>query len=255
MRTRGTSEGSVELLDLRVDVTDIERLVCAVMAWTKQRDRVRTAVGVNAHVCNLAAREPEFRWLVRDADLAYADGQSVVWASRLFGVHMPERVATTDALFPLCTSAAAAGKRVFFYGSAPGIAARAASRLRTLEPALQIAVSHGYVPEHEMDDLVRRINDFGTHILFVGLGDPLQQYWIARHRDQLQVPAVLTCGGLFDWTSGENRRPPQWMVTAGLEWLWRVLIEPRRLAKRYLLGNPAFVARVLRQYLLQRRGR
>lgn len=248
-------ERSARVLDLRVDVTDTQRLVAEVIAWTELRDRMRVAVGVNAHVCNLAARESEFCEMVRSADLAYADGQSVVWASRLFGVPMPERVATTDLVFPLSASAAAAGKRIFLYGSAPGVAERAASRLRELEPDLQIAVSHGYVPKEEIDDLVRRINDFGTHILFVGLGDPLQQHWVARHRHHLQVPAVLTCGGLFDWTSGENRRPPQWMVAAGLEWLWRVLIEPRRLAKRYLLGNPAFVARVLRQYLLERRDR
>jgi len=116
-----------------------------------------------------------------------------------------------------------------------------------------VEASHGYVPEQGWGDLVRRINDFSTDILLVGLGDPWQQEWVERHRDQLDVPVILTCGGLLDWTSGKNPRPPQWMVTAGLEWLWRVLIEPRRLAGRYLLGNPAFVLRVVRQRVREHR--
>jgi len=244
---------SVEVVGLRVDVVGIRQVVDELIEWTDRTDRVRVAVGVNAHVCNMAAKDAMLRDFVRAADLAYADGQSIVWAGRVFGAKVPERVATTDIIFPLSSAAAAAGRRIFFYGSAPGVAERAAARLVAIEPDLQIEVANGFIPKSELAELVQRINDFGTDLLFVGLGDPLQQQWIEEWREDLRVPVVLTCGGLFDWTSGNNRRPPEWMVKAGLEWLWRVLIEPRRLARRYLLGNPVFIYRLLGQYLRERR--
>lgn len=250
-----SSRDWVNIVGLRVHDATMDDVVNDILDWTEYPGRVRVAVGVNAHVCNQAAGNERFRSLVRNADLAYADGQSIVWAARMFGMRLPERVATTDLVFPLMRAAAAAGKRVFLYGSAPGVAERAAANLLKLQPDLIIDASHGYVPADQMDSLVRRISEFGTDILLVGLGDPRQQYWVSRYRDELNVPAILTCGGLFDWTSGANRRPPQWMVRAGLEWFWRVLIEPRRLAARYLLGNPAFVVRVLRQYVAVRRPR
>lgn len=253
--TGPSSQEGIDVVGVRVRDANMDEVVTEILDWTERPGPVRVAVGVNAHVCNQATRDVGFRKLIRDAELAYADGQSIVWAARLLGRRLPERVATTDLVFPLTRAAAVAGKRVFLYGSAPGVAERAAARLVELQPGLQIETSDGYVPADQMDALVHRINTFETDILFVGLGDPRQQEWVSQHRDALQVPAVLTCGGLFDWTSGANRRPPQWMVRGGLEWFWRVLIEPRRLAARYLLGNPAFVMRVLRQYFADRRSR
>jgi N-acetylglucosaminyldiphosphoundecaprenol N-acetyl-beta-D-mannosaminyltransferase len=110
----------------------------------------------------------------------------------------------------------------------------------------------GYVSEEDMPGLIAEIAAYDPYILLVGLGDPLQQAWLADHRSELHVPAVLTCGGLFDWVSGANRRAPQWMISAGLEWLWRLILEPRRLAKRYLAGNPVFMGRFTMQFLRSR---
>lgn len=104
-----------------------------------------------------------------------------------------------------------------------------------------------------MDALFAGIAAHETDVLLVGLGDPAQQEWVHEHRSRLHASAVLTCGGLFDWLSGTHRRAPRWMIGAGLEWLWRLLIEPRRLARRYLVGNPVFIARLLLQLLSRRR--
>lgn len=232
-----------------VDMTDMVRII---MDWTT-RTETHLAVGVNAHVSNLAAKDPVFRERVANADLAYADGQSIVWAGRMLGLPVPERVATTDLVYPLMEACAERGVPVFFYGAAEGVAEAAAQKLREAYPAVSIRTSHGFVPADEMDAVIDAVRAHGTGVLLVGMGDPIQQEWIARYRDRLGVPAILSCGGLFDWTSGANRRAPQWMIRAGLEWLWRVMIEPRRLARRYLVGNPVFVARVARQRL--RRGR
>jgi N-acetylglucosaminyldiphosphoundecaprenol N-acetyl-beta-D-mannosaminyltransferase len=103
-----------------------------------------------------------------------------------------------------------------------------------------------------MPHVIELINAFAPDILFVGLGDPLQQHWVETYRDQLNAPAILTCGGLFDWVSGDNRRAPRWMISSGFEWLWRLMIEPRRLASRYLIGNPVFLFRLARQVLRTR---
>jgi len=244
-----TADTRGSVVGVPIDALSGEQLVDTIFSWVADAGPTRSAIGVNAHVVNLAAGDEQFARDVRRADLAYADGQSVVWAARLLGTPVPERVATTDLIHPLAERAAAEGVRLFFYGGRPGVAALAAERLAVAHPGLSIAVRDGYVPAAEMAALVDEINATGAGLLFVGLGDPLQQRWISENRDALTVPAVLSCGGLFDWTSGSNRRAPRWMIRAGLEWLWRLIIEPRRLARRYLVGNPAFVLRVARARL------
>jgi N-acetylglucosaminyldiphosphoundecaprenol N-acetyl-beta-D-mannosaminyltransferase len=214
----------------------------------------RVVIGVNAHVCNLSATDATYRRELLAADLTYADGQSVVWAARVLGRHLPERIATTDLIYPLAVAAAQTGKKLFLFGGKPGVAAEAARRLEQLTPGLQTAEHHGYVTHAEENALLDEINLSQAQILCVGLGDPLQLMWIARNRHRLFVPVILTCGGLFDWTSGANRRAPAWLISVGCEWLWRLMIEPKRLAKRYLLGNPAFVLRLGQQLLALRGG-
>ncbi len=235
----------IRMVDVPLDLLDSDSVVEEILTWTAGT-QVKVAVGINAHVCNQAATDLKFRRLLYRADLAYPDGQSVVWAARLSGADASERVATTDLVFPLTTRAAESGKRVFLFGSKPGVADAAAARLAEHAPGLQVRAAHGYLNARQTLEMIEEINQWGADILFVGLGDPLQQEWVARHRASLNVPAILTCGGLLDWTSGQHRRPPDWMVRAGLEWLWRLGLEPGRLAARYLVGNPAFVIRYLR---------
>lgn len=239
---------SVRVLDVPVNRLTCAETVETIMQWTT-RPGPRVAVGVNAAVCNLAAADRGFRRALMEADLRYADGQSIVWAARLLGVGLPERIATTDVINPLAAVAAQRRKRVFLYGSKPGVAVRAAARLRDANPGLVIDGRDGYPAPGEVRHVIDEINAFEPDLLFVGLGDPAQQYWIQAHRHQLNAPVILTCGGLFDWASGDNRRAPRWMLASGLEWLWRLLLEPRRLASRYLIGNPVFLLRLARQLL------
>jgi N-acetylglucosaminyldiphosphoundecaprenol N-acetyl-beta-D-mannosaminyltransferase len=222
-------------------------VVDAVQRAVDGRQRL-VAVGVNADVVNRAGRDADVRSAVVNADIAYADGQSVVWAARLLGISVPERVATTDLIWPLAQRCAERGFGMFFYGAAPGVAARAARRLTERFPGLRIDVADGY----GATDVVAAVNASRADVLLVGLGDPLQQRWVAQHADEIAAPAVLTCGGLFDWVSGDNRRPPEWVVRAGMEWAWRLWLEPRRLFVRYVVGNPLFVLKVLRAWLTTR---
>jgi N-acetylglucosaminyldiphosphoundecaprenol N-acetyl-beta-D-mannosaminyltransferase len=233
----------IDVVGVLVDPLTTQDIVDTVEEWTES-DSVHVAVGINAHACNLAATDEQLRGYYRAADLAYADGQSIVWAAKVLGRFIPERVATTDLIQPLATMCALKHKKLFFFGGRPGVADKAAATLRQNRPELEIETQDGYVSAADMDGLINRINESHSDVLLVGQGDPLQQQWIAAHRHELRVPAVLTCGGLFDWISGDNRRAPSWMISGGLEWLWRLMIEPRRLAKRYIVGNPAFLARL-----------
>ena len=236
--------GSVTVAGVRVDAFTERSLADAVVGWARGSGR-HVAVGVNAHVCNLARRDPELRRFL-GAHTTYADGQSIVWAARLLGGRLPGRLATTDVAEPVLRAAAAAGVPVYFLGAAEGVAEAAARRLRVRIPGVRIRTHHGYFAAQETPRILADVAAHGTGILFVGLGDPAQERWVAAHADHLP-PAVLTCGGLFDWLSGAHRRAPRWMIRAGLEWLWRLLIEPRRLARRYLVGNAQFLTALARQ--------
>lgn len=237
---------SVSVGGVRVDCVSMNQAIQIITGWCRQPGSPRLAVGVNAHVCNQAASHAAFANLIAAADLAYPDGRSVVWAGRSLGGQLDERVATTDMIWPLAQVASEMGLSMFFFGSAPGVAQRAADRIRERYP-LSIECADGYGQARDDLALVERINASGADILLVGLGDPRQQQWVAAHRDCLRVRTILTCGGLFDWTSGKNPRPPAWMTSAGLEWAWRLRLEPGRLAGRYLLGNPRFLFRIARQ--------
>lgn len=243
-----TQSGTVRVLGVPVNRLTEDQVVETILRWTTLPG-LHVAVGVNAAVCNLAAADPAFRHALLRADLRYPDGQSIVWAAKLLGGGLPERIATTDMINPLADICAQRGTRLFLYGSAPGVAQRAAERLRERAPGLLIGCRDGYTAPEHMRQAIDDINAFSPDILLVGLGDPLQQRWIDAHRQNLHAPVVLTCGGLFDWASGDNRRAPGWMLASGLEWLWRLILEPRRLAGRYLIGNPVFLMRLARQIM------
>lgn len=238
------SDAAVDVTGVHVDSFTEESLTRRVVEFARTPG-VDVAVGVNAHVCNLARKDPTLARFL-DRSFTYADGQSIVWGARLLGGNLPSRLATTDIATPILKAAARNDIPVYFFGAAEGIAEAAAEKLRAKIPGLQLRTHHGYVAEDEIPVVLEDIASFETGILFVGLGDPAQERWVEEHIAALP-PAVLTCGGLFDWLSGTNRRAPAWMIRGGLEWFWRLLIEPKRLARRYLVGNPAFIAALVRQ--------
>jgi N-acetylglucosaminyldiphosphoundecaprenol N-acetyl-beta-D-mannosaminyltransferase len=157
-----------------------------------------------------------------------------------------------DFIWDLAAFAEPRGFRLFFLGARPGVAERAAERLRRRYPALQIAgTQHGYFspaagdPEHEA--VLARMAASRADILLVGMGMPRQERWIGDNWERLSATVIMTAGAVFDYASGHLRRPPPVFSRTGLEWLGRLLIEPRRLWRRYLIGNPLFLWRVLRQ--------
>ncbi|HJN76621.1 MAG TPA: WecB/TagA/CpsF family glycosyltransferase [Myxococcota bacterium] len=227
-----------------MDVLDREGLLGRVEAFTSGQQRV-TVGYLNVHVVNTAMRDAALFEFLRGLDLCYADGAGVVLGARILGHELPERMTGADWIWDLC--AAAEGRwRLAWIGGEPGVAEQAAEVLRERHPALQIHPEHGFETDHA--SLISRVNDFGAHIVLVGMGTPAQERWVAQWRPSLEAPVVWCLGATADFVSGKTARGPAWLHD-NQEWLARLITEPGRLWKRYLLGNPLFLARVLRQRL------
>lgn len=209
-----------------------------------------------AHLVQLQG-DAGFREIYRGALLSVADGVPLIWASRLIGNPLPERVNGTDLFIHLCERAAEIGLRVFLFGGRPGAADAAATELTARFGGLTIAGTccppFGF--EQDPAELVRLdavVKAARPDLLFVGLGAPKQERWIAAHAVPLGVPVSLGIGVSFEFVGGMVHRAPVWMQRAGLEWLYRLVSEPRRLWRRYLVGNLVFCWLIARQWWAQR---
>jgi exopolysaccharide biosynthesis WecB/TagA/CpsF family protein len=198
----------------------------------------------NAHTVNCGAADPAYRRILQHAALVLRDGVGVEIASALAGHRLRHNFVGTDFVPYLLDAVADCVRGVFLFGAGPGVAAAAAAALVARSPAIRIAgVAHGYEPSAEV---VARIRAARPDIVLVALGNPLQERWIAEHLDALEVPVAIGVGALFDYLAGRVRRAPAWLRRLRGEWLFRIAVEPRRLWRRYIIGNAAFVWRVLR---------
>ncbi|HEX3470595.1 MAG TPA: WecB/TagA/CpsF family glycosyltransferase [Silvibacterium sp.] len=212
-------------------------------------------MGPNAQLVTLAARDARFAEALNAAHLAVPDGVSVVLASRLLGQPVPQRVTGGDLMERLCAEAARHGFSVFFLGGLPGAATAAAVNLERRYPALRIAGTYCPPRGFENDSMesahIRQlIADSAPDLLCVAFGAPKQEIWMHENCPSLPVGAAIAVGAAFDTQAGLRRRAPRWTHKAGMEWLYRFLLEPRRLWRRYLIGNPRFLLLVLRQRLV-----
>lgn len=196
----------------------------------------------NGQVLSLCARQPAVRNLFLQSDLIHADGMSLVFASRLLSdAPLPERICTTDFFHDVARVGQSRGARMFLLGGTQAVIEEASRRVRALYPELDIVgFASGYMRRRgEEARIVDVINAARPDILWVGLGVPLEQLFVVRNRQRLRgVGVVKTAGGMFDFLSERTRRAPAWMRYGGLEWAYRMYLEPRRLAVRYLTTNP-----------------
>ncbi len=183
-----------------------------------------------------ARDDAEYQEIVRSADMVTADGRGVVWMARVLRLPMRERVSGVDLVQGICGRAVEKSYSVYLLGAGPGVAEEAAKALEAGCPGLRVAgTRHGYFSEEEEPEVVRRIAEAKPDILLVALGAPKQEKWIRRHMDELQVPVAIGVGGTFDVLAGRVPRAPEWMQRAGLEWLFRLLREPKRLPRMWAL--------------------
>lgn len=216
---------------------------------------------VNVHGLNLSYHRPWLRDMLNNASVVFCDGSGVVLAAKILGRPAGlQRFTHADEMWRLAEFAAANGLSLFCLGARPGVAKKAAARLKERFPGLRIAgVHHGYFdhtpgsPENEA--VVQQINAANPDILVVGFGMPLQEWWLKENWDRVDAGVAITLGAIFDYVSGELRRGPRVLTDNGFEWLARLFIEPRRLWRRYVVGNPVFLTRVLVQRLTEESAR
>lgn len=242
-----------DLFGVNVSAAGPETVVNKIIAWASER-RAKTVDFMAVHSLIVAARDPEHRARMNKFDIVACDGQPMRWAMNFFHkTKMPERVYGPDTTLKVCQECAKAGIGVYLYGGRPETLEPLADNLLSKAPGLKIvgAESPPFRPltQEEDDAAVRRIEASGAGVLFIGIGCPKQEIFAADHKDRIN--AVQLCvGAAFDFHAGTVKQAPPWMQKRGLEWLYRLCREPRRLWKRYLVTNSIFVAYFLRRLIL-----
>lgn len=202
-------------------------------------------VTANAEIIMMGQSDAEYMKILNNAALVLPDGAGTVWAGRKLGYEVPERVAGYDLFLNLMTEAAQKKLKVFFFGSAPGVAEEAKQKCEILYPGVSIVgCRDGYFKEEDNLAIVEEINNSGADLLFVALGAPKQEKWLAKFQDILKPSLLMGIGGSFDVVAGKMERAPKWMQDASLEWLFRLYKQPSRFGRMLVL--PKFVIRVLR---------
>ena len=217
-------------------------------------DRCRSVFFVNAHTLNLAAADPEYRAILNLGDFVFGDGTGVRWAAKLQGISVLDNLVGTDFTPLLLQSTGGRGYSYFMLGSDEQTVGRAADYARQMFPDWRLsAYHHGYLTTPESTSAaVEQINTAKPDVLLVGMGNPLQEQWIHQNQTRLRVPICMGIGGLFDYWAGNVSRAPQWLRSLGHEWTWRLFQQPSDKARRYLIGNPLFLFRVVREKLTGR---
>lgn len=203
-------------------------------------------VVINALKVNLMRKDEALRRIVNDCPLINADGASIVYAAKMLGVPVRERVTGFDLFLRLVEVAAENGYRIYLFGAKEEVVNRVKAVFREKYPDLQIVgTRNGYFTEKEEPQIVADMASSGADMMFVAFSSPKKEYWIHKYLEQLNIPFVMGVGGSFDVVAGVTDRAPKWMQDHGLEWFYRFIQEPGRLWKRYLVGNVSFVLYML----------
>jgi len=240
-----SAEDSCSILGMRVDETDNDRAIARIMRWTAERSSRYVCIST-VHMVMESYDDADFRAIVNGADLVAADGMPLIWLARHLGRNQGRVFAPTFTP-DLCRVAAERGIRVGFFGSSDAVLTDLVANLRRDYPTLQIpyVYSPPFRPLSDAEDeaIVEAITEAGVQILFVGLGCPKQERWMAAHRGRIAA-TMLGVGWAFDVVAGHSKMAPEWIQRAGMEWFYRLLLTPKRLWRRHLKNNPRFLALV-----------
>jgi N-acetylglucosaminyldiphosphoundecaprenol N-acetyl-beta-D-mannosaminyltransferase len=247
-----------EILGLPIAMTDYEQAMDVMDGMIARRERGYVCA-VAVHAVMVAQRDAEMKRALLGSTLTVPDGMPLVWAANALGENLPNRVYGPELMRRYSQRCAAQGHRVWLYGGRDqGHLVQLALRLRQRHDGIQIV--GGYSPPfrpltlEEEDAVAEQINQAKPDVLWVGIGVPKQEKWMARMREKLEVPVMCAVGAAFDFHAGRISQAPAWMQDRGLEWTYRIAQEPRRLLPRYLYYNPRFMISFARQLVRERRG-
>jgi N-acetylglucosaminyldiphosphoundecaprenol N-acetyl-beta-D-mannosaminyltransferase len=248
-----------DILGVPIAMTDYERAMDVMDGMVARRERGYVCA-VAVHAVTLSRRDPELSAALRGSALTVPDGMPLVWAANSLGEQLDNRVYGPELMDLYSARCAEKGHRVWLYGGRDqGSLMQLALNMRRRHPGIEIV--GGYSPPfrpltaEEEDALVEQINEARPDVLWVGVGVPKQEKWMAHMRDRLDVPVMCAVGAAFDFHAGRISQAPAWMQARGLEWIYRIAQEPRRLLPRYVLYNPAFLAAFARQFGREKLGR
>jgi N-acetylglucosaminyldiphosphoundecaprenol N-acetyl-beta-D-mannosaminyltransferase len=237
MKTRNT----ISFLGISIDILNTTDLCSRVLEFIENDNKIKVMY-VNVDCMIQALSNRAYKSNLNRADLVYADGVGVVLGAKIFGYKLPQRSTGADFFPEFCRTFASRGLRIYLLGSREGVAEIAAENLKDTIPNLQIVgTHHGYFSKQDEDEIIQIINEANPHIVFVGLGAPYQEEWMCENENKIEANIIWGVGGLFDFISCRTRRGPKILFNNGFEWLCRLIVEPRRLWKRYLIGNSIFL--------------
>ncbi len=257
LRNRFRQSSSVNVLGVRVDPTNMDAAVRTVLDWAAGTNSRCKYVCVSAlHGVVEAHSDDSFRAILNSADFNVPDGMPLTWLGWFAGFDKMGRVYGPDFMLRVCGASVESGTRHFFYGGNEGVADDLASRLESMFPGFDVAGT--YCPPFrsltasENAGVIAMINKSGAQIVWVGISSPKQERWMSEMAPHLGAQVLIGVGAAFDYNTLRIRRPPIWLQKSGLEWLSRLLQEPRRLAKRYFTGIPRFCWGVLKQAVVRK---
>lgn len=229
------------LLGCPFDCLDTQQVVDKIDAYRRGPRESHVITTVNVAILMMMRRDDALRRACMESDLVVADGMPLVWTSRWLSRRLPGRVGGCDLMQLLLERGQ--GLRVFLLGAKQEVLERLVARIRRHYPGIElVGFRNGYFSEADDAEVVRQIRDSQADLLLLGMPCPKKELWVWKHRQELATPAILGVGGSFDVLAGAVRRAPTWMQTSGLEWLWRLAQEPRKLWRRYLTTNVQFLA-------------
>jgi N-acetylglucosaminyldiphosphoundecaprenol N-acetyl-beta-D-mannosaminyltransferase len=233
----------VDILGVGVSATTMAATLDLIEGWIARREPRYVCVS-GMHGVMESRRDERLRQVHNSADLVTTDGMSLVWVCKLKGQRAVERVYGPDLMLALCQRSARRGYRHFLYGASPDVLTALTERLSVRYPGLRVVGAHAPpfrpLTSEEDEEVVRRIREARPDVVWVGLSTPKQEHWMANHVERLGGPVLIGVGAAFDFHAGTKRQAPRWMQRSGLEWLFRLLSEPRRLYRRYLVNIPLF---------------
>ncbi|WP_420645358.1 WecB/TagA/CpsF family glycosyltransferase [Candidatus Leptofilum sp.] len=241
----------VNVLGVGINDLNLDKTIQIITRWIQEKGQSHYVCVTGVHGVMESQQNESLRQIHNQASLVTPDGMPMVWLGRFRGHRDMSRVYGPDLMLALCNSSLKNGIRHYFYGGAEGVPELLASQLEKKFPGLRVVGTYSppFRPLTIAEDerIVQQINHAKPDIVWVGLSTPKQEKWMAEHIEQLQVPVLIGVGAAFDFHAGLKKQAPKWMQRSGLEWLYRLLSEPRRLGRRYLVNNPLFILLALAQ--------
>lgn len=224
----------IDALTMEETISEVEKIIA--------RGVPTQHVVINANKVNLMNEDPELKRIVNECPLINADGISILWAAKVLGLPIKERVTGIDLFLNLVKVASEKGYKIYLFGAKEEVVRKVKKVFEEEYPTLQIVgYRNGYFTEEDEPEIVKNMAESGADMMFVAFSSPKKEYWINKYIDQLNIPFVMGVGGSFDVVAGVTERAPKWVQIRGFEWLYRLVQEPRRMWRRYVIGNAQFI--------------